>query len=122
MKATASKVLRLLPIFALLAPAVALADGASQNNCAVGVLVPGDCVNQSLSFPNYIETLLTQNFPLILFAAFLMVVFSGVQYMVSGATPEAQKSARQRILGILGGLVFYLFIKLILHQLSSTLA
>lgn len=122
MKASFSLIFRLLPSLTLLIPAIAKADAVSQNNCAVGVLVSGNCVNQTMSFPAYISKLLEQNFPLILFAAFLMVVFSGVQYMLSGAAPEGQKAARQRILGILGGLAFYLFIKLILHQLSSNLS
>lgn len=69
------------------------------------------------NFEGYINAVLEKYFPFILFIAMIMIVFSGVQYMLSGFDPNAQKLAKQRILGILGGLIFYLLIQLILNQL-----
>ena len=93
---------------------------AAVSNCASGVLVSDPCTNIE-SFSTYLNHFLDQNLPLILFTALVLIVYSGVQYVLLGAVPEGQKAAKQRILGVLGGLVFYLLIKLILNQLAPGL-
>lgn len=77
----------------------------------------GSATEHNNDFEGYINTVLEKYFPFILFIAMIMIVYSGVQYMLSGFDPNAQKLAKQRILGILGGLIFYLLIQLILNQL-----
>ena len=90
------------------APNIALAGSTT----SVGVLTKDTYTR----FDEYIQAVLKENFKYVLFIAFLMVVYSGVQYMLSGiANAEAQKLAKQRILGILAGLVFYILMQFLIN-------
>ena len=84
---------------------------------ATGVFV--NCTQPG--FAQYLEAFLAQNFSIVLFSAFIMVIFSGIEYMNSGFNPSLAGKAKTRIIGILTGLVFYLLINLIINQLSPDL-
>lgn len=100
-------------------PVQAMADSTT---CSTGVLVDSSCANDpNYNFANYVGDFMKKNFPFILLIALVMIIFSGVQYMTSGFTPDAQKQAKNRIIGILTGVVFYLLIDLILAQISPSL-
>ena len=98
----------------LLLPALVRAD------CQAGVLVPG-CVN-NYDFKGYLVAFLTAQMPLLLFIAVLMVVASGVQYMLSGFTPDGAKKAKERISGILLGVIFLLLIRLLINNISPSIS
>ena len=85
-----------------------------------GVLLPNDCVDD-LSFNQYLRKLLIQLIPLILFFAMIMIVYSGIQYMFSGFKPDQAGKAKQRIVGILIGVLFFLIISILIKQLSPEL-
>ena len=87
------------------------------NSTASGVFV--NCTQPG--FAQYLEAFLAQNFSIVLFSAFIMVIFSGIEYMNSGFNPSLAGKAKTRIIGILTGLVFYLLINLIINQLSPDL-
>lgn len=86
--------------------------------CTPGVLVK--CAG--LPFNQYLAELLTEQMPLILFVAVLMVVGSGVQYMLSGFSPEGAKQAKQRIVGILLGVAFLLLIQLLVKNITPSIS
>jgi glycerol uptake facilitator-like aquaporin len=80
-----------------------------------GVLV--DCTQPNLLY--YLDALLNENLTYIMFVAFIMIIASGVQYMLSGFAPDGAKKAKERIVGILIGVIFFLSIRLILNQISG---
>jgi hypothetical protein len=82
-----------------------------------GVLVSCEQPN----FWSYINAIMAENFPIIMFIALAMIVFSGVQYMNSGFSPDGAKAAKQRIGGILAGVVFYILLQMILNQITPDL-
>jgi small-conductance mechanosensitive channel len=84
-----------------------------------GVLVNG-CV-QKLGFIEYLTALLTQVMPLVFFIALIMIIWSGVQYMLSGFNPGQAGKAKERIVGILFGVAFFLVVGLLINQLAPDL-
>jgi hypothetical protein len=64
------------------------------------------------TFGCYISQLIDQNIPYVILAAVLLIVFSGVQYMLAQGAAAEQAKAKQRIWGVLGGVIFYFLIKL----------
>lgn len=81
-----------------------------------GVLVKTCPTN--LSFGQYLELLLKELIPLILFLAMIMIAWAGVQYMLSGFKPENATKAKQRIVGIVVGAVFLMSIGVIINWVS----
>ena len=74
------------------------------------------------TFGLYIRAVLKDDMGYIITAALLMIIASGVQYMLSGiGSADGQKQARQRILGIISGVVLLILIDLILNQLATGL-
>jgi len=116
--------------FLFLAPGLAYADPPTTSvtpatsACAhPGVLIKClDGVQGQGEFSKYIATLLKDNFPLLLFIAVVMIVASGIQYMLSGFTPDGAKQAKQRISGILIGIIFLLLIRLLANLLTPNLS
>jgi hypothetical protein len=84
-----------------------------------GVLVNG-CV-QEFGFIRYLTELLTQVMPLVFFIALIMIIWSGVQYMLSGFNPGQAGKAKERIVGILFGVAFFLVVGLLINQLAPDL-
>ena len=70
-------------------------------------------------FQNYLSAFLHDNLSFIFLIALVMIVFSGLQYMNSGFSPDALKNARARILGILTGVIFLVLIELLVNQLGG---
>lgn len=95
------------------------AFATSTTGCTTpGVLVK--CVPPG-GFVAYANEVLAENSNYIYYAALVMVVFSGVQYMTSGFSPEASKQAKNRIVGIvISGLIFFILMENILRLLSSS--
>jgi hypothetical protein len=82
-----------------------------------GVLISGRVTDGGLTC--YVNTLLTENMPYILLIAIVLVAISGVQYMLAmGSSGEVAK-ARQRIAGIIGGVIFYFLITYIIRLIGG---
>lgn len=111
---------RLSGLFFLLSPTLALAEDLVCENGTVkqGVLVSTYCSNWT--FWDYVNRLLgLQGIGLyVYFAAVVMIIFSGIEYMM-GASGDGQKKAKERIRGILVGILFY-SIALVLLRLIAT--
>ena len=130
----------IIPFFSLLINSVgtaqALADSnnttntTSTVNCDKGVLITltdeirtkqnikaGTCVSD-IGFAMYSKIFINQLIPLLLFAALILIIWSGVQYMTSGINAEAQKAAKVRIMGIVIGAIFFILSNLILNIVS----
>ena len=90
---------------------------ASTNCSQPGVLV--SCVSNDTTFSLYLSDFFSSNLDFIFILALVMIVFSGVQYMTSGFSTDASKQAKQRIIGIIGGVFFYFLTTLILKQISG---
>jgi hypothetical protein len=59
---------------------------------------------------SYLVHLLADNMGYVMVIAIVLVVFSGIHYMTAMGQPAEQTKAKQRILGILGGVIFYFMI------------
>ena len=86
--------------------------------CFQGVLVSG-CTNNT-TFPQYMDQIIRQISPLVLFVAVIAIAFSGVQYMFGGVSPEQSKKAKQRIIGIVIGGIVFASVSFILHQIANS--
>ena len=75
-----------------------------------------DC--NKVSFSVYLAALLNSLVPYVLLIAIIAIVFSGLQYMLASAGAGDTKAAKQRVLGIISGVIFYFLIRLILNQLA----
>lgn len=119
MKRISATIVRLYTVvfFWVLSRATVYADPAPTATPYTGVLVKN--VYPDSGFSGYVQAVLSENFPIIMLLALAMIVFSGVQYMASGFSPESSKQAKERIIGILAGLVFYLLISLILRTING---
>lgn len=85
-----------------------------------GVLV--DCIDPDWDFKQYLDHILKADMKYILLVAIIMIVFSGIQYMLSGTgSPDLQKKAKERIFTILLGVAFLLLAQALVGQLSSNL-
>jgi hypothetical protein len=100
-----------------------------------GVLIPHAItkVDSSIDtkatvFSCYIAMFLRNNMIYVIILAIILIVTSGIQYMLAGGAPgEAGKpsaagKAKQRILGVLGGVVFYFLITYLLPLIMSGLS
>ncbi len=81
---------------------------------------PGVLTNCSQStLQGYAQAIINDNIGYIFTIALIMIIYSGVEYMYSGFSPDKQKSAKQRIIGIITGLVFFLLLQVILNQITD---
>ena len=85
---------------------------------AEGVLVDNPAATQG-NFFKYVEMVLGQNSWVVLTGAAVLVVASGVQYMLAVGNASNQTKAKERVFGVMLGLVFYGGIILILRLLSD---
>lgn len=75
------------------------------------------CSNTTIT--NYVSQILTEYRALILTIMTLYVAASGVQYMLSQGKADAQKAAKQRILAMVTGIIFFTLINLIASTLGG---
>lgn len=102
----------------LLIPTAAKAGDGT--DCEPGVLVkckPEDGTN----FLVYVAAILRDNTILIITIASLLIVFSGVQYMLAMGNSSEQAKAKQRIIGIVGGIIFFTLVQFTLTLLANDL-
>jgi hypothetical protein len=115
-----SAMLGLMLVPQLVSAAVVKPD--AQGNCPSPAL-PGVLTKcTQTSFSDYLDAIMNEVLPFILFIALIMIVASGVQYMTSGFSPEAQKLAKQRIVGVLSGVIFLFLLQFVLSQLSGSIS
>lgn len=91
----------------LVQPAAAFAANGCATNTPAGVLV----AHKQTTFGCYLNSILGDNMPYVILVAVVLVIASGIQYMIAQGVPGEQAKARTRILGILGGIVFYFLIR-----------
>jgi hypothetical protein len=83
-----------------------------------GVLIKGR-IKDGEGFACYVSVLLKDNMPYVLVIAILIIVASGIQYMFTGGA--GAKQAKERIVGVLGGFIFYLLLRYILPLIATGL-
>jgi hypothetical protein len=83
-----------------------------------GVLVKGTV---SGGFGCYINAVLRDNMPYVILVAVILVVISGLQYMFAQGNPGEQGKAKQRIVGVLIGIIFYFLIAYLVPLISGQL-
>lgn len=88
-------------------------------SCSPGVLVK--CLPANSSFMAYMATLLRDNTILILTVASLLIVVSGVQYILAMGNSGDQAKAKQRIVGIVVGIIFFTLIQFTLTLIAADL-
>jgi hypothetical protein len=102
--------------FIILAAFQPLTSYAADDWCKVdstpGVLISGHVTKGG--FACYMSHLLTENMPYVILVAVVLVVVSGIQYMLSQGQPAAQGAAKTRIIGILTGVIFYFLLRYLL--------
>lgn len=118
---------KLLYFFLLFFPASAR---AAEGDCLIagpngpilgtkGVLV--DCIPPNTSFFGYLNLVMKNNTAILIAAAVILVVFSGVQYMLALGSTSGQTAAKQRIIGIVVGIIFFTLLRFTLSILSPSL-
>ena len=85
-----------------------------------GVLV--DCTNPNDTFFQYLSKVLTQNNGYVIAIAVIIVVFSGVQYMLAFGNTSNQGKAKERIISVVIGIIFYTLIRFFLVILADGLS
>lgn len=109
---------RLLSLVTLISlPTQLWAAAPDEPPCHHGAGVLTHCTQQNLS--DYLAAFFSDSLPYVLTICIVMVTASGVQYMLSGFSPDGNKKAKQRILGILGGLIFYFFITYLVSLIGN---
>ena len=89
---------------------------ASCGTDSSGNAIPSGVLTQCAQpdFAHYLDAILHDDMKYIILAAVIMIVFSGLQYMLAGAgSPDMQKKAKQRILGILSGVAMLMLVNLL---------
>ena len=114
---------QLLAFIFSLSPEYAHAS-TSNPTCSVatrpGVLVSNACPTDN--FFQYIAKVLNQNNGYIIAVAVIIVVFSGLQYMLAMGNSSSQGKAKERIIGVVIGIVFLTLIRFILTILADNLS
>jgi hypothetical protein len=81
-----------------------------------GVLV--GCIIENATFLQYINQVLRENTGFIIAAAVILVVASGVQYMIALGSSGEQTKAKQRITSIVLGIIFFTLLRFIISLLA----
>ncbi|MBU6389503.1 hypothetical protein KGQ71_03230 [Patescibacteria group bacterium] len=99
-------------------PASSTSSSASTGCNTSWVLINPPAGTCPKNFTEYMTVFINQLIPLIEFLALVMVVYSGIQYMISN-TDKGKTAAKQRIIGILIGIAFFIVARLILDQIQA---
>jgi hypothetical protein len=113
------RLITLCSAFALAATQVQSAAAACTADQKEGVLAK--CIPKDATFFQYVSIVLRDNTPYIVAAAVVIVVFSGVQYAAAMGTTGEQSKAKERIIGVVIGIIFFTLIRFILTLLSPTI-
>lgn len=92
------------------------AAGCSEDTSNPGVLTQGQ-VSGGLNC--YLSYLLKENMPYVMFIALVLIVWSGIEYMLAGAGWAQQAKAKERIIGIITGIVCYFLITYFVSLLTG---
>lgn len=92
------------------------AAGCSEDASKPGVLTHGQ-VTGGLNC--YLSYLLKENMPYVMFIALVLIVWSGIEYMLAGAGWAQQAKAKERITGIITGIICYFLITYFVSLLTS---
>lgn len=76
-------------------------------------------VTYESGFDCYLNALLTQNMPYVILIALVLIIWSGIEYMLGGLSGGAPGKAKERIIAVLSGVAFYFLITYILNLLTS---
>jgi len=94
------------------------------SDCSVptrpGVLVGTVCPTDN--FFQYIAKVLNENNGYIIAIAVIIVVFSGVQYMLAMGNTSNQGKAKERIVGVVIGIIFLTLVRFLLTILADNLS
>jgi hypothetical protein len=95
---------------------------AATKNCSESVLAdPSNPIKvcSDTTITTYLVDVLERYRALILTVMTLYVVASGVQYMLSQGKADAQKAAKQRIMAMITGIIFFTLVNLIASVLGG---
>jgi len=86
-----------------------------------GVLI--SCIKDTPSptFFDYLSAVLDQNSGYIVAAAVIIVVASGIQYMTAFGSSGEQTKAKQRIISVITGIIFFTLIRFAVSLFASGL-
>ncbi|CAN5194498.1 hypothetical protein BH11PAT4_BH11PAT4_5950 [soil metagenome] len=84
----------------------------------VGPPTPSE--NDDTSFNCYLRAFLSGNSALIVTVAVIIVVFSGIQYMLALGNSGTQAKAKQRIVSVVTGVVFLTLIRFFMGLLGTS--
>jgi uncharacterized membrane protein len=79
----------------------------------------GFAFDETKGIAAYLTEFLNKVMPIVITAAIVMVVYSGIEYIFSSTNPENTKKAKQRIYGIIGGLIFFILIRYLASQFKN---
>jgi|GEM_PF-6880663 len=108
--------LSLIPFF----PDVAHATASAPATTCTQTLLAG-CLDPNATALQYIDAALTQNTGYIITAVVIIIVASGVQYMMALGSTGEQGKAKQRIVSVIIGIIFFTLIRFALSLLANGL-
>jgi hypothetical protein len=91
-------------------------SGANSCQSTTGVFFDYD---QCAGFGAYVSQLLEKLMPIVYTIVVAMIIWSGVEYITSGTNPEAAKRSKNRIIGVIIGLIFFVLMRGIVSLTSS---
>lgn len=99
-------------------------EGCYWDNATKGVLVDhkivaGTAETDDKVFNCYLRVFLAGNSALIVTVAVIIVVFSGIQYMLALGNSGAQGKAKQRIVSVVTGVIFLTLIRFFLRIIGT---
>lgn len=100
--------------------------GCKVDKSQKGILIPYPIMSEQddkhSPFGCYVEILFRENMKYVATVAIIYIIYSGIQYMLSGPDANNLAKAKQRILGVLGGLIFFYLIQYVPRLLANNLS
>jgi len=79
------------------------------------------CVASNATFLQYVNAILNQNTAYIITVAVIIIVASGIQYMLALGSAGEQGKAKQRIVSVIVGIIFFTLIRFVLSLIGNGL-
>ena len=104
----------------LLTTQVASAATRTCEGATKGVLIECVTAAENGNIMAYLYQVLRQNSPYIIAFAVILVIWSGIEYMLANGNSSAQATARKRIVEIVIGIIFYTLIFFVIRVIGAT--
>ncbi len=81
-----------------------------------------NAINGSSTFGCYISLVFIQNMSYVMILATMLIIVSGIQYMLSGGSPGELAKAKERVIAIVGGIILFFLIRFLVPIIATGLS